>query len=205
MATGQKSILKVEGNVGKKMEWSYEALSRLPKADQVDDVSRLVSGMAGSGVRVRALLKESNPSPKADHVTFHSLDGKFAASIPLQDAIENGILIYKRDGGPLSDSKGGPIRLIVPHGDNACSNVKSVIKMELTVGRGKDTTTGDPDHDNPEIHGHSHDHPHDHDHDHHEHDQHDHDKADHHDHDEHDHGHGHGHDHHGHDHHDHSH
>lgn len=180
--TGQTPILKVEGNVGKRMEWSYEALSRLPKTDQVEDVSRLVSGMAGSGVRVRALLKESNPLPKADHITFHSQDGKFAASIPLQDAVENGILIYKRDGGPLPDSKGGPIRLIVPHGDNACSNVKSVIKMELTIGKGKDTTTGDPDHDNPEIHGHSHDHPHDHSHDH----THDHD----HDHD-HDHGHPH--------------
>jgi DMSO/TMAO reductase YedYZ molybdopterin-dependent catalytic subunit len=196
MTTGQAPILKVEGNVGKKTEWSYESLSRLPKADQVDDVSRLVSGMAGSGVRVRALLKESNPLPKADHITFHSLDGKFAASIPLQDAIENGILIYKRDGGPLPDSKGGPIRLIVPHGDNACGNVKSVIKMELTVGKGKDTTTGDPDHDNPEIHGHSHDHPHDHDHDH-DHDHHDHSHKEQ---DHHDHGHDHGHDHHDHSH-----
>lgn len=187
MATDQTPILKVEGSVSKAMEWSYEALSRLPQADQVNDVSRLVAGMAGSGVRVRALLKESNPLPKADHVTFHSQDGKFAASVPLQDAVENGVLIYKRDGGPLAAEKGGPIRLIVPHGDNACSNVKSVIKMELTVGKGKDTTTGDPDHDNPEIHGHSHDHGHDHAHDH----AHDHD----HDHEHHDHGHDHGHDH----------
>lgn len=193
MATNGKSILSVEGTVQKKRGWSYEDLSRLPKEHQVEDVSRLVAGMEGAGVRVKAVLKESNPLSKADHVTFHSLDGKFAASVPLQEAIEKGILIYKRDGGPLPDSKGGPIRLIVPHGDNACSNVKSVIRIELTVGKGKDTTW-DPDHDNPAIHGHSHDHGHGHDHGH----DHDHDHG--HDHDHHDHGHDHGHDHHNHDH-----
>lgn len=193
MATDRKSILTVEGTVQKKREWTYEELSRLPKEHQVEDVSRLVAGMEGTGVRIKAVLKESNPLSKADHVTFHSQDGKFAASISLRDALENGILIYKRDGGPLSDTKGGPLRLIVPHGDNACANVKSVFKIELTVGKGKDTTW-DPDHDNPAIHGHSHDHGHGHDH----HD-HGHDHGGH-DHDHHDHGHDHGHDHHDHDH-----
>lgn len=194
MATDQNPILKVEGQVDKKTSWSYEALSQLPKEDQIEDVSRRVAGMEGSGVRVKGIIKASKPAGKADHVTFHSEDGKFAASVPLKEAMENGILIYKRDGGPLSTAKGGPIRLVVPHGDNACSNVKSVNRIELTIGKGKDTTTGDPDHDNPEIHGHSHDHGHDHehhDHDHHDHDHHDHD--DHHD--------SHGHDDHGHDHH----
>lgn len=185
MATDRKSILSVEGIVQKKREWTYEELSGLPREHQVEDVSRLVAGMEGSGVRVKAILKESSPLSKADHVTFHSQDGKFAASVPLREAIEKGILIYKKGGGPLPDSKGGPLRLIVPHGDNACSNVKSVIRIELTAGKGKDTTW-DPDHDNPAIHGHSHDHGHEH-----------HDHAhDHHDHTPHEHGH----DHHGHDH-----
>jgi 2-dehydropantoate 2-reductase len=174
MASDEKSILKVEGTVIKAREWTYEALLHLPKEDQIDDVSRLVAGMEGSGVRVKAVLNESKPLSKADHVTFHSQDGKFAASIPLHEALESGILIYKRDGGPLSPSKGGPIRLVVPHGENACSNVKSVAKIELTIGKGKDTTTGNPDHDNPAIHGHSHDHGHDHDHHHHDHDHHSH-------------------------------
>ncbi len=188
MATDRKSILTVDGNVQKKKEWSYDDLSRLPKEDQIDDVSRHVGGMEGSGVRVRAVLNTSILQGKADHATFHSQDGKFAASLPLREAIEKGILIYKRNGGPLPESKGGPIRLVVPQGDDACSNVKSVFRIEVTVGKGKDTTW-DPDHDNPAIHGHSHDHDHDH-HDHgHDH-AHDHHK---HDHDHHDHDHGHSH------------
>lgn len=191
MATDRNPILKVEGKVEKKTAWSYEELSRLPKEEQIEDVSRRVAGMEGTGVKIKGILKASNPLRQADYVTFHSEDGKFAASVPLKEALENGILIYKRDGGPLSPAKGGPIRLVVPHGDNACSNVKSVNRIELTVGKGKDTTTGDPDHDNPAIHGHSHDHGHDHDHDH---DHHDHKHDDHDDH--HDHGHGHDHDHH---------
>lgn len=196
MAGKGKSLITVEGTVQKKTEWSYDDLSRLPKEHQIDDVSRLVSGIDGAGIRVKALIKESSPLSKADHVTFHSLDGKFAASIPLREAVEKGILVYQREGKPLPESKGGPLRLVVPHGDNACSNVKSVFRIEVTVGKGKDTTW-DPDHDNPEIHGHSHDHGHDHDH-------HDH-AQDHHDHDHHDHGHDH-HDHgHDHDHHDHGH
>lgn len=174
MATDQKPILKVEGTVEKKGEWSYEALSSLPKEYQIEDVSRSVAGMEGAGVRVKAILKISSPLSKADHITFHSQDGKFAASIPLREVMESGILIYKRDGAPLPASEGGPVRLVVPHGDNACSNVKSVIRLELTVGRGKDTTTGDPDHDNPAIHGHAHDHGHDHSDPHHDHDDHHH-------------------------------
>ncbi|HEY5599253.1 MAG TPA: molybdopterin-dependent oxidoreductase [Candidatus Manganitrophaceae bacterium] len=197
MAMEKKAILKVEGTVRKKMEWTYDTLSHLPKEYQIEDVSRLVAGIEGGGVKVKAILKEAGPLSKADHVTFHSEDGKFAASIPLHEALENGILVYKRAGGPLPSSKGGPIRFVAPHGDNACANVKSVNRIELTVGKGKDTTTGDPDHDNPEIHGHSHDH-HGHSHDdHHDHGHDDHDHGhDDHGHDDHDHGHDHGHDHH---------
>ncbi|MBI3805718.1 MAG: molybdopterin-dependent oxidoreductase [Nitrospirae bacterium] len=195
MAASRKSLITVEGTVQKKTEWSYEDLSHLSQEHQIEDVSRLVSGIEGDGIRVKALIKESNPLAKADHVTFHSQDGKFAASISLSEALERGILVYKKEGKPLPESKGGPLRLVVPHGDNACSNVKSVFRIELTVGKGKDTTW-DPDHDNPEIHGHSHDHDHDHDHG---------DDHGHHDHAEDHHDHGHDHSDHGHDHHGHSH
>lgn len=189
-------ILRVDGSVSEEGEWTYRDFEKLPKDLQVEDVSRLEPGIAGSGVRVKAVLSKAKPASRADYVTFHSLDGRFAASLPLKEVMEHGILVYQRDNAPLSQTKGGPIRLVVPQGDDACANVKSVHRIEVTVGKGKDTTV-DPDHDNPEIHGHAHgpggkhDHAHDHGnhgHTHGSHDGHDH----HHGHGsrEHDHGHG---------------
>jgi DMSO/TMAO reductase YedYZ molybdopterin-dependent catalytic subunit len=203
-------ILRIEGSVTEEKGWTYEELVGLPREAQIEDVSKVDSGIAGSGVRVAAIISRAKPASRADHATFHSKDGRFAASLPLGEVLERGILVYKRDGGPLPAAKGGPVRLVVPQGDDACANVKSVERIEITVGKGKDTTV-DPDHDNPAIHGHAHGpggkHSHGHDHDDHGHDhgkkhEHGHDHG--HDHDHHDHGHAHGehgHGHEGHDHH----
>ena len=165
MEKGAEFVLSVDGTVEKTGAWDYASLLNLPEEYQVGDVSKIVAGMAGSGVRVKALINAANPLPKSDHATFHSSDGKFVASIPLRDVLDAGILIYQRDGGPLPDSKGGPVRLAIPCGENECNNVKSVVRIELNIGKGLDTTY-DPDHDNPEIHGHSHDNGHHHDHSH---------------------------------------
>lgn len=196
-----KFTLEVTGTVEKPIKWGYESLLNIPNEYQIEDVSKHVAGMAGSGVKVKALLNAAIPLPASDHVTFHSRDGKFSASIPLDEITDRGILIYKRDGGPLPESKGGPVRLAVPQSEDECANVKSVVRIEVTSGKGKDTTY-DPFHDIPEIHGHSHEkghsHSHDHGHDHeHDHDHGDGDNHGHHDHGhgdhEHDHGHGHSH------------
>jgi DMSO/TMAO reductase YedYZ molybdopterin-dependent catalytic subunit len=203
-------ILRVDGSVTEEGNWTYDDLSKLPHELQIEDVSKIEPGISGSGVRVKAVIGKAKPASRADHATFHSSDGKFAASVPLTEAIERGILVYKRDGSPLSPTKGGPVRLVIPQGDDACANVKAVNRIEITVGKGKDTTV-DPDHDNPAIHGHAHgpghkhDHEHEHEHDHghehghHEHTEHEHHEHGHHEHDHHDHGH------HEHEHHDHGH
>ncbi len=185
--------LEVDGSVEKSVKWGYESLVNIPDEYQIEDVSKHVAGMAGSGVLVKALLNAAIPLPSSDHVTFHSQDGKFAASIPIGEIREQAILIYKWDGAPLPESKGGPIRLAIPKGDDECANVKSVIRIEVTSGKGKDTTY-DPFHDIPEIHGHSHEgHDHDHSHDHGH--SHSHSQDHNHDHDDHSHDHGDGHDH----------
>ncbi len=168
MAGESKFTLQVDGAVQKPVKWGYESLESIPAEYQVEDVSQYVAGMAGSGVQVKALLNAAIPLAASDHVTFHSQDGKFAASVALDEITERGILIYKRDGAPLPEAKGGPVRLAIPQGEDECSNVKSVIRIEVTAGKGVDTTY-DPFHDIPEIHGHAHDghsHNHSHDHDH---------------------------------------
>ncbi len=172
----EQIILRVDGSVTEEGTWSYKDLVNLPKELQVEDVSKVEPDIPGTGVLIKGLISKAKPASRADHATFHSNDGRFAASIPLQEVIERGILVYKRDGAPLLPAKGGPVRFVIPHGDDACANVKSVNRIEITTGKGKDTTF-DPDHDNPEIHGHTHGpgkHSHDHEHKAHDHHTHEH-------------------------------
>jgi 2-dehydropantoate 2-reductase len=75
----------------------------------------------------------------ADHITFHSQDGQFAASLTVKQAAEHGVLVYELDGQPMPASKGGPFRLVAPGLGDLCANVKGVSRIELTKGPGKDT------------------------------------------------------------------
>ncbi|MDH5253712.1 MAG: molybdopterin-dependent oxidoreductase, partial [Nitrospira sp.] len=75
----------------------------------------------------------------ADHVTFHSLDGTYAATLTLQQARDFGVLVYELDGEPLPDGKGGPFRLVTPGLGDLCANVKGVGRIEVTKGPGRDT------------------------------------------------------------------
>jgi len=75
----------------------------------------------------------------ADHVTFHSVDGTYAATLTVQQARDFGFLLYELDGQPLPDEKGGPFRLITPGLGDLCANVKGVGRIEVTKGPGRDT------------------------------------------------------------------
>ena len=75
----------------------------------------------------------------ADHVTFHSSDGQYAATLTLQQTHDFGMLVYELDGQPLPVAKGGPYRLITPGLGDLCANVKNVGRIEIRAGSGKDT------------------------------------------------------------------
>jgi 2-dehydropantoate 2-reductase len=96
-------------------------------------------GMKGRAIAVRGLLDVPALNIDADHVTFHSLDGKYAVALTLQQARDFGVLVYELDGEPLPDGKGGPFRLITPGLGDLCANVKGVGKIEITTGPGRDT------------------------------------------------------------------
>ena len=131
--------LTLHGQVLQEIVVDVEALAKLPAEAQIDDVGKIMPGMRGHGVRVKALLEIPTPTIGADHVTFHSADGKYAASLSLKDAAENGILIYPLNHEPLSEEVGGPFRLIAPGLGDLCANVKNVSRIEFTTGPGKDT------------------------------------------------------------------
>jgi 2-dehydropantoate 2-reductase len=132
-------LLRIEGAVIQPITLDQSALATLPAEYQVPDVSLLVPGMKGSGVRVKGLLGVPALAIGADHVTFHSHDGQFAASLTLDQAMAHGILVYQVDGGPLPEQKGGPFRLVTPGLGDLCAHVKGVARIEVTKGTGKDT------------------------------------------------------------------
>jgi 2-dehydropantoate 2-reductase len=95
--------------------------------------------MKGQAIRVSGLLEVPALDIQADHVTFHSSDGAYAATLSLQQAKDFGLLVYELDGEPLPVGRGGPFRLITPGLGDLCANVKGVGRIEVRVGPGKDT------------------------------------------------------------------
>ncbi len=131
-------ILRIDGAVVQPVSLDRAAIASLP-ADQQLDISTVMPGMQGKGIRLKALLDVPALGIKADHVTIHSGDGKYSASLTLEQAKSFGVLVYELDGAPLPESKGGPFRLVTPGLGDLCANVKGVARIEVTIGTGKDT------------------------------------------------------------------
>ena len=132
-------VLRIDGAVVQPVTLDRAALAGLPAEHRVSDVSTTVGGRKGTGVRLRGLLDIPALQLGADHVTFHSHDGKFSASLTLQQARDFGILLYDMEGESIPDQKGGPFRLITPGLGDLCANVKGVNRIEVNQGVGKDT------------------------------------------------------------------
>ncbi len=132
-------VLRIDGAVLQPVTLDRAALAALPAEHHVCDLSVLLPGVKGKGIRVKGLLEVPALDVDADHVTFHAQDGQFAVSLPLAQASEHGVLVYEMDGAPLPVAKGGPFRLLTPGLGDLCANVKGVVRIEVTRGPGKDT------------------------------------------------------------------
>ena len=132
-------IVRIDGAVVQPVSLTRTALGQLPQEHRVDDISEVMPSMRGRAIRVKGLLEIPALAVDADHVTFHSVDGKYAATLTLQQARDFGLLLYELDGQPLSDGKGGPYRLVTPGLGDLCANVKGVGRIEVRAGSGKDT------------------------------------------------------------------
>lgn len=132
-------VVRIDGAVVQPVTLDRTAFRQLSDESHVMDVGTVMPGMTGRAIKVKGLLEVPALAPSADHVTFHSLDGKYAATLTLQQARDFGLLLYEVDGEPLPEGKGGPFRLITPGLGDLCANVKGVGRMEVRVGSGKDT------------------------------------------------------------------
>jgi 2-dehydropantoate 2-reductase len=132
-------IVAIDGAVVQTVSLDRAAMQQLPGEHQIDDVSRKMPTLRGRAITVKGLLDIPALQIDADHVTFHSADGQYAATLTLAQAKEFGMLLYELDGEALPDGKGGPFRLITPGLGDLCANVKGVNRIEVRKGAGKDT------------------------------------------------------------------
>jgi 2-dehydropantoate 2-reductase len=140
-------VVRIDGDVVQPVSLDRSAMQQLPEVHHVVDVSTVMPGMMGRAIKVKGLLEVPSLGIKADHVTFHSLDGKYAATLTLQQARDFGLLLYELNGEPLPEGKGGPFRLIAPGLGDLCANVKGVGRIEITRGPGRDTRPSTKTHD----------------------------------------------------------
>jgi 2-dehydropantoate 2-reductase len=132
-------LMRIEGDVVRPITFTRKNLLQLPQEHQVDDIGTVIPGMAGRAVRVKGVLEIPALGVDADHVTFHSADGQYAATLTLEQARDYGLLLYEFNGGPVPAGMGGPYRLFTPGMGDLCANVKGVVRIEVRAGTGKDT------------------------------------------------------------------
>ncbi|MHB1063776.1 MAG: molybdopterin-dependent oxidoreductase [Georgenia sp.] len=100
-------------------ELTFEQVTALPHVDVVADLHCATGwssvGETWSGVAARAILDLAPPRPDVEHVLVFAEYG-YTATVRLEDlASARAILATHHDGVPLSDERGGPMRLILPH------------------------------------------------------------------------------------------
>lgn len=131
-------VVRIDGDVVQPLSFDRAAIASLPAEHQLD-ISTVMPGMSGRGIRVKGLLDVPALAVEADHVIFHAADGNYSVCLTLQQAKEYGVLVYELDGASLPEARGGPFRLVTPGLGDLCANVKGVGRIEITKGPGLDT------------------------------------------------------------------
>ncbi len=144
------AALKIDGEVERPTELSFDDLAALSESFQVRDVSRLDPKRKGDAVTLAGLLERVRPKPTVKYLTLYSSSDDFHASIPLDSVRDRAILIYQLNGAPLPARAGGPVRFFIPdfaacHTSEVdeCANVKFVDRIELSTNRGIDNRPHD--------------------------------------------------------------
>lgn len=134
-----KTTVHVDGAVGQARTFGFVDFAALP--EQVARVNTLLPGREGSAVRLRTVLEAVGLQDEATHVTFCASGDAFTASVPLAAVIDQAVLVYRQGLEPLAATQGGPVRLLVAEatgdsaeGVSACTNVKHLDQIRLTVG-----------------------------------------------------------------------
>ena len=130
-------MIRITGLVERPGEWAMEDLAGL--SGQVTE-----GGIQGRGVSAGALLEASGP--RGGYVSVESEDGRYRASIPLEELAAKGVVVYGLGADSLPEERGGPFRILVPDGRTLCWNVKGVGEMRVTACPEPDSVPANPTH-----------------------------------------------------------
>jgi DMSO/TMAO reductase YedYZ molybdopterin-dependent catalytic subunit len=147
-------LLTIDGAVEQPLRLTVADLDAVPESARLRDVSRFDPKRQGEGVALVALLEQAGVRPEATYLTLHADRDDFHVSVPLQAVREQGVIVYRLGGDLLSAERGGPLRFLIPDPSachagelDECANVKYLTRIELSVGRGRDTRpTTESDH-----------------------------------------------------------
>jgi hypothetical protein len=116
--------------------WTLDELRAMPQKEVVVDIHCVTRwskfDVPLRGIPLDELLRLAGPSSEARFVSFvaHS-ENAHSTSLPLGDAIELGTLVtLEAEGAPLSETRGGPVRTIVP-GRYFYKSLKWLTRIEL--------------------------------------------------------------------------
>ena len=155
-----ENALRVDGQVGSPLELTYQGLQELAESCGSVDISQVDPQRKGDGVKLKDILQRADPLPQATYLTLHATADDFAASVPLSAVEQDGLLVFRLNGGPLPVSMGGPYRFLIPNPTacqtselDECASVKFVDRIELSAGKGRDTRPED-EAEHEELHRH---------------------------------------------------
>jgi len=128
--------LSVGGLVENELSLTFDQLVSLPSLTPVVDFHCVegwsVFDVPWNGVHLSELFTQARVQSSATHVTFHTVEGKYNESIPLDVALEtNTILGYGVGGSSLSLKHGFPARIVIPR-LYGYKNAKFVERIELS-------------------------------------------------------------------------
>ena len=135
--------LRVEGALSKDVILLFPTWLHFP--DQIPDVSQLLPGREGGGVRLRVHIStQSLRQLQRSTLRFNQVTGN---SLPVSHSKRYAMPLSPIALGnePLPEKKGGPFRFLIPNVDecaiggvDACANVKFLARIELSQQPGQD-------------------------------------------------------------------
>ncbi|MCE4625891.1 MAG: molybdopterin-dependent oxidoreductase [Desulfurococcales archaeon] len=109
--------LRIEGLVEKPLHLTLEDLYRMADEQRRADFHCVtgwsLKGKMWEGASLKETIKLARPKPGARWLAAVS-SGGYTAVMPLDIALESGLLVLKLDGKPLTREMGAPLRLFVP-------------------------------------------------------------------------------------------
>jgi DMSO/TMAO reductase YedYZ molybdopterin-dependent catalytic subunit len=108
---------RIFGLVEQEVELDWEQFTKLTWTTMTEDFHCVTQWSSldntWEGVTFPDLIALAQPKPEAKFVMAHCFGG-YSTNLPLEVAMDEGILAHKQNGEPIGEGHGWPLRLIIP-------------------------------------------------------------------------------------------